>query len=66
MQSAIPAAVVGPLDLDFESMDVPTEPGLHLNVYTAPAGGPAFDNLAVLASWASQETSATELHATHG
>ncbi len=54
--------VVGLLDLNFESMDLPTDPGLQLNVYTAPAGGPAADNLALLASWASQETLATELH----
>ncbi|CAN5655038.1 helix-turn-helix transcriptional regulator [soil metagenome] len=48
--------VVGRLDLDFESMDLPTEPGLQLNVYTVSAGGPTADNLALLASWASQET----------
>ncbi|MDZ7886716.1 MAG: helix-turn-helix transcriptional regulator [Mycobacterium sp.] len=58
--------VVGPLDLNFESMDLPTDSGLHLNVYTAPAGGPTADNLALLASWASQETMATELHAPSG
>ncbi|MET0705054.1 MAG: helix-turn-helix transcriptional regulator [Mycobacterium sp.] len=52
--------VVGRLDLNFEAMDLPTEPGLQLNVYTAPAGGPAADGLALLASWASQETLATE------
>jgi transcriptional regulator with XRE-family HTH domain len=55
--------VVGLLDLNFESMDLPTEPGLQLNVYTAPAGGSAADNLALLAAWASQESAATELHA---
>ena len=53
--------VVGRLDLNFESMDLPTEPGLQLNVYTAPAAGPAADNLARLASWANQETLTTEL-----
>jgi hypothetical protein len=57
---------VGRLDLNFESMDLPTEPGLQLNVYTAPAGGSDADNLALLASWASQETLATELHAAGG
>ncbi|KAA0096203.1 XRE family transcriptional regulator [Mycolicibacterium sp. P1-18] len=46
--------VVGPLDLNFESMDLPTDPGLQLNVYTAPVGGPAADTLALLASWARQ------------
>jgi transcriptional regulator with XRE-family HTH domain len=55
--------VVGRLDLNFESMELPTEPGLQLNVYTASAGGPAADNLALLASWASRETLATEVHA---
>lgn len=52
--------VAGRLDLNFESMDLPTDPGLHLNVYTAPAGGPTADNLALLASWARQDTSAGE------
>ncbi|MHA3021599.1 helix-turn-helix domain-containing protein [Mycobacterium sp. BMJ-28] len=58
--------VVGLLDLNFASMDLPTEPGLQLNVYTAPTGGPAADNLALLAAWASQESSATELHSVGG
>ncbi|WP_029113777.1 helix-turn-helix transcriptional regulator [Mycobacterium sp. URHB0044] len=58
--------VVGLLDLNFESMDLPTDPGLQLNVYTAPAGGPAAGSLALLASWASQETLTTELHAASG
>jgi hypothetical protein len=58
--------VVGPLDLNFEAMDLPTEPGLQLNVYAAPAGGPAADKLALLASWANREKLATELHAASG
>ncbi len=44
--------VVGDLDLSYESMDLPSEPGLVLNVYTAPAGSPSADALALLASWA--------------
>ncbi|MGE0217154.1 helix-turn-helix domain-containing protein [Mycolicibacterium sp.] len=52
---------VGRLDLDVESMELPAEPGLLLNVYTAPAGTSTADGLALLASWAaSQETLATE------
>lgn len=47
--------VAGRLDLNFESMDLPTEPGLQLNIYTAPAGAPTADNLALLASWAGRE-----------
>ena len=42
--------VVGRLDLNFESMNLPTDPGLQLNVYTAPAGGSAANDLARLAS----------------
>jgi transcriptional regulator with XRE-family HTH domain len=50
--------VVGQLDLTFESMDLPSEPGLVLNVYTAPAGSPAADGLALLASWAATQDAA--------
>ena len=53
--------VVGDLDLNFESMELPSEPGLVMNVYTAPAGSPTADALKVLASWvASQESSVAE------
>ncbi|OBF58903.1 transcriptional regulator [Mycobacterium sp. 852002-53434_SCH5985345] len=56
--------IVGQLDLDVESLELPADPGLHLNVYTAPAGTPTADNLALLASWAAtQQTLATELGA---
>jgi transcriptional regulator with XRE-family HTH domain len=47
--------IVGQLDLDFESMELPSEPGLHLNVYTAAAGTPTADALKLLASWAASE-----------
>jgi hypothetical protein len=40
---------------------LPSEPGLLLNIYTAPAGTPTSDALKLLASWAaSQEQLATE------
>lgn len=53
--------VVGQLDLDFEAMELPSEPGLQLNVYTAPADSPTADGLKLLASWAaSQDELATE------
>ncbi|MEV7203090.1 helix-turn-helix transcriptional regulator [Streptomyces griseoluteus] len=56
--------IVGRLDLDVESLAMPAEPGLHLNVYTAPVGTPTADNLAFLASWAAtRQTPATELEA---
>ncbi|MFF4471017.1 helix-turn-helix transcriptional regulator [Streptomyces sp. NPDC001599] len=47
--------VVGRFDLDVESLELPAEPGLHLNVYTAPAGTPTADNVALLASWAATQ-----------
>src|SRR3954452_21249744 len=57
--------VVGQLDLDFESMELPSAPGLTMNVYTAAAGTPTADGLKLLASWAaSQEPLPTEVAAT--
>ncbi|MEV4051172.1 helix-turn-helix domain-containing protein [Amycolatopsis sp. NPDC049688] len=50
--------VVGRLDLDVESMELPAEPGLLLNVYTAPTGTAAADGLALLASWAAGQEKA--------
>ncbi|MGP4102563.1 MmyB family transcriptional regulator [Nonomuraea sp. KM90] len=47
--------VVGQLDLDFESMELPSEPGLTLNVYTATPGSPTADGLKMLASWAATQ-----------
>ncbi len=47
--------VVGQLDLDYQSMELPSEPGLVLNVYTAPEGSPTADGLALLASWAATQ-----------
>ncbi|MEU1115248.1 MULTISPECIES: helix-turn-helix transcriptional regulator [unclassified Streptomyces] len=59
--------VVGRLDLDVESLELPAEPGLHLIVYTAPADTPTADNLALLASWAAtQQPLATEFEAHDG
>ncbi|MFU8945130.1 helix-turn-helix transcriptional regulator [Mycetocola zhadangensis] len=47
--------IVGNLDLNFESMELPSEPGLVMNVYTAPAGSPTADALKVLASWVASQ-----------
>ncbi|HEY3466554.1 MAG TPA: helix-turn-helix transcriptional regulator [Amycolatopsis sp.] len=47
--------VVGRLDLDVESMELPAEPGLLLTVYTAPPGTATADGLALLASWAASQ-----------
>ncbi|SDU73841.1 helix-turn-helix transcriptional regulator [Jiangella alkaliphila] len=50
--------VVGQLDLDFESLELASAPGLYLNIYTAPADSPAADALKLLASWAASPQSA--------
>jgi hypothetical protein len=47
--------VVGQLDLDFESMELASEPGYQLNIYTAAAGTPTADGLKLLASWAASQ-----------
>jgi transcriptional regulator with XRE-family HTH domain len=46
--------VVGPLDLGYYTLDLPTEDnrGLRLTIYTAEPGTPSEDALRLLASWA--------------
>ncbi len=55
--------IVGQLDLDFESMELASEPGYQLNIYTAAAGTPTADGLKLLASWAASQDLATETSA---
>lgn len=43
---------VGRLDLTFDAMEIPTDPGLTLTCYTAEPGTPSDENLKLLASWA--------------
>jgi transcriptional regulator with XRE-family HTH domain len=43
---------VGELDLNFEAMELPSEPELRLNIYTADPDTPTADGLKLLASWA--------------
>jgi hypothetical protein len=56
--------VAGQLDLNFESMELPSEPGLTLNVYTAAADTPTADALKMLASWAATQELSEESQAT--
>ncbi|MFI5842564.1 helix-turn-helix transcriptional regulator [Catenuloplanes sp. NPDC051500] len=44
--------VVGRLDLGFEALPMPADPGLTLTAYSAEPGTPAADGLRLLASWA--------------
>jgi transcriptional regulator with XRE-family HTH domain len=44
--------VVGDLELAYESMDLRSEPGLSMTIFTAEPGSPTAEALALLASWA--------------
>jgi transcriptional regulator with XRE-family HTH domain len=44
--------VVGSLELTFESLELPADPGLRITTYTAEPGSSSADALKLLASWA--------------
>ena len=44
--------VVGDLELTYEGLELPSDPGLTLFAYTAEPGTPSEDGLKLLASWA--------------
>jgi transcriptional regulator with XRE-family HTH domain len=47
--------VVGDLELDFETMPLPADPGLVLNVFSPEPATPSADAMALLASWIKTE-----------
>jgi MmyB-like transcription regulator ligand binding domain len=47
--------VVGDLELTYEGMELPSDPGLMLFAYTAEPGTPSEDGLKLLASWAATQ-----------
>ena len=47
--------VVGDLELNFQAMEFPSDPGLTMVVYTATPGTPSADGLQLLASWAATQ-----------
>lgn len=51
--------VVGELDLSYEALELPADPGLRINVYTAEPGSPSEDGLKLLASWAATHRTTT-------
>ena len=53
--------IVGDLDLSFEALELPADPGLRINVYTADPGTPSEDALKVLASWAATQRDTAEV-----
>lgn len=54
--------IVGDLDLAYESMDLRSEPGLSMTIYTAEPASPTAQALALLASWAATQQRATRPH----
>jgi transcriptional regulator with XRE-family HTH domain len=44
--------VVGDLELSYEGLDLPADPGWHMYTFTAAPGTPSDDRLRLLASWA--------------
>jgi transcriptional regulator with XRE-family HTH domain len=46
--------LVGDLELDYEGLELPGDPGQRINVYTAPPGSPAEETLSLLASWSTE------------
>jgi transcriptional regulator with XRE-family HTH domain len=53
---------VGDLNLSFDALEVPGEPGWTLTAYSAPAGTTDADNLALLASWAATNLGRDQLN----
>ena len=58
--------VVGDLDLIYEAMELPADPGLRINIYTAEPGTPSEDALKVLASWAATQRTVAEVPVQEG
>ncbi|WP_139416632.1 helix-turn-helix transcriptional regulator [Agromyces laixinhei] len=58
--------VVGDLELSYEALELPADPGLRLSIFTAEPGSATEDALKVLASWAATagapDSSATPTH----
>ncbi|MGO4145300.1 helix-turn-helix transcriptional regulator [Paenarthrobacter sp. YAF11_1] len=51
--------VVGDIELQFEAMELPADPGLSLIVYSTEPGSAAEESLKLLASWSASEGSPT-------
>lgn len=60
---------VGEFDLNFEAMELPSEPELRFNIYTADPKTPTADGLKLLTSWAATRdadtTAARDAHDVH-
>jgi transcriptional regulator with XRE-family HTH domain len=54
--------LVGLIDVTFDSMDLPAEPGLTLTAYSTEPGSPSEDALNLLASWTATAEPALQRH----
>ncbi|UKA49523.1 helix-turn-helix transcriptional regulator [Arthrobacter sp. FW305-123] len=52
--------IVGDMDLSFEALELPADPGLRINVYTADPNTPSEDALKLLASWVATQKEPTQ------
>jgi hypothetical protein len=55
--------VVGELDIVFNTMALPADPGLNLAVYTAEPGSPTEEKLSLLASWSATDSRPSDVAA---
>jgi transcriptional regulator with XRE-family HTH domain len=54
---------VGEVDISYDVFEIPGEPGLSIGTYSAEAGSPSADKLALLASWAAAQEPGAQHHA---
>jgi hypothetical protein len=53
--------IVRDLDLSYEALELPADPGLRINVYTAEPATPSEDPVKLLASWAADQDRAARV-----
>ncbi|WP_194903581.1 helix-turn-helix transcriptional regulator [Catenulispora rubra] len=51
--------VIGEITLDFNAMEIPSQPGLTVTAYSAPPNTPDHDKIQILAAWAATDIAAT-------
>ena len=53
--------VVGDLDLEYDALEIPADPGQTIVAYSAAPGSPSTQALSLLASWAATAATTTEI-----
>ena len=57
--------LVGDLDLEYDALEIPADPGQTIIVYSAEPGSAAHEALGILASWAATQPEAGQLNTAH-